>query len=148
MYVSPFRKWPRCISSRDGVTVTRNARIIYVYYANNGVMAYRISDKDLSLFFMLVYIKYIYEISFLKFRKRCSLSLLCAKRRLIGNVFPKNSLSQGKRKKKWQIRSSIYRESAYFRACKIASRARTSPVIRSGVSARVRQDRRVKHNWY
>lgn len=52
--------------TRDGVTVTRNARIIYIY-ANSSVTAYRISDKDFTHFFMLVYIKYIYEIPFSKF---------------------------------------------------------------------------------
>lgn len=61
----------------DGVTVTRNARIIQVYYANIGVMAYHISDKDVFHFFYASYYKCIYNIFMrFRFRKRRSFSPL------------------------------------------------------------------------
>lgn len=95
--------------TRDGVTVTRNVRIIYVYYANSSVTAYRISDKDPAHFFMLVYMKYIYEIPFSKFRKRRSLS----SKRETAPVNRKihRKFAVGKRKKAAANQIGIYRES-------------------------------------
>lgn len=99
--------------TRDGVTVTRNARIIYIYYANSGVTTYRISDKDLTHFLMLVYIKCIYEIPFSKFRKCRSLSPLR------GTVAPpliatSTEKSPPRRKKENMQSVGIYRGSATF----------------------------------
>lgn len=54
----------------------------------------------------------------------------------------------GKKKKEVANQIGIYRENVTSGLQNRFAGKDESLVIRSGVSARVRQDRRVKHNWY